>query len=150
EMYQVLDGPRVLASALILRSQTTAYYHSAGSSAEGMSIGAAKFLIFRACAELRKEGVSELNLGGARSQEHGMRAFKENFGARRTNLSEASLGDASLRRSVCRRRLHVDAGCSPRAGNGGKLTDDEWVDASPAKFRKRLARGDLPLTLARE
>ena len=91
ELFQAVDGARVLSSMLLLRSRLTAYDHTSGSSAEGMSVGASRLLIFLACNELRNERCVSLNLGGVRPHEAGLRAFKEHFGARPVELEAVSV-----------------------------------------------------------
>lgn len=86
ELFQVVDGNRVLSSMLLLRSRLAAYDHTSGSSPEGMDAGAPKLAVLRACEELRSEGCLELNLGGVRQHETGLRTFKEHFGARPVEL----------------------------------------------------------------
>lgn len=90
ELFQVVDGDRVLSSMLLLRSRLVAYDHTSGSSPEGMAAGAPKYAVFRACQELRNEGCAMMNLGGVRESEVGLRNFKEHFGARPVALQAAS------------------------------------------------------------
>jgi hypothetical protein len=57
EIFQAVDGDRVLSSILVLRSSTGAYYQSAGTSPEEMKLGASPFLISQVAGILRQEGV---------------------------------------------------------------------------------------------
>jgi hypothetical protein len=86
ELFQVVDGAKVLSSMLLLRAPRAAYDHTSGSSPEGMALGAARLGVFLACVALRSEGYTSLNLGGVRDNEAGLRAFKERFGARPVTL----------------------------------------------------------------
>lgn len=86
ELFQVVDGEHVLSSMLLLRSRLAAYDHTSGSSPDGMEAGAPKLAVLRACEELRHEGCLELNLGGVRQHESGLRTFKEHFGARAVEM----------------------------------------------------------------
>jgi Acetyltransferase (GNAT) domain len=88
EISQVMDGRDILSAALFLRSGPQAYYHSSGTSPEGMERGASALLIWEAAGALRAEGVNVLNLGGADSD--GLRRFKRGFGAREVHLEAAS------------------------------------------------------------
>lgn len=73
------DG-QVLSSMLVLRSARGAYDQSSGSSPQGMTAGAAQFLIHETAEALRAEGSAVLNLGGVRPEETGLRDFKSHFG----------------------------------------------------------------------
>lgn len=71
----------VLSSIVVLRSSRAAYYHSAGTTAEGMKLGASPFLITGVAAALRARGIREFNLGGAEPENAGLYRFKTGFGA---------------------------------------------------------------------
>lgn len=81
ELFQaVLDG-KLLSSLMVLMSDRGAYYQSAGTSPEGMAVGASPFLI-KEVAELLKERSIELfNLGGASDDNPGLVRFKSGFGS---------------------------------------------------------------------
>lgn len=81
EFFRVVRGDEVIASALLLRSPTVAYYHSAGASSEGLTLGAPTFLIAWMAALLREQGCAVLNLGGAGSDAEGLLRFKSGFGS---------------------------------------------------------------------
>lgn len=89
ELFQVLRGDTVLSSVLVLRAPKSGYYHSAGTSPEGMSLGASHFLIHSIASELKVEGAELFNLGGA-DETSSLARFKSGFGALRVSLPEAS------------------------------------------------------------
>jgi hypothetical protein len=80
ELFQAVQGEKVVSSELILRSSRSAYGHSMGTSSEGMNIGASHFLIFSVCKELEKRGFRTFNLGGA-PEGSTLARFKRGFGA---------------------------------------------------------------------
>ena len=88
ELVQAVRGDEVLSSILVLRARCAAYYHSAGTSPDGMAVGASHFLVASLAAALRDEGLQSFNLGGA-GDEGGLRRFKEGFGARVVPLEAA-------------------------------------------------------------
>jgi len=81
QIFQAVRDDLVLSSMLVIRSRTGAYYHSAGTSQEGMDIGASHFLVHSVARTLQEEGVKIFNLGGAEIENPGLRAFKSRFGA---------------------------------------------------------------------
>lgn len=81
QIFQAVRDDVVLSSMLVIRSRTGAYYHSAGTSQEGMDIGASHFLVHSVARTLQEEGVKNFNLGGAEIENPGLRAFKSRFGA---------------------------------------------------------------------
>jgi GNAT acetyltransferase-like protein len=80
ELYQAMLGDHVASSLLILRSEKGAYSESSGNSKEGMGIGASHFLRYETAVTLQAAGTEIFYLGGARSTEEGLRAFKAGFG----------------------------------------------------------------------
>jgi hypothetical protein len=89
EMFRAtLDG-QVLSSILILRSSGGTYYHSAGTSREGMAIGASHLLIKSVIEIVHGEGCRLFNLGGADPGNPGLERFKKGFGAQPVHLSAA-------------------------------------------------------------
>src|SRR5579871_5884869 len=80
EIFQALQGETVLSSVLVLRSAKAGYYESAGTSPEGMSLGASHFLIHAIGEHLRKERAVSFNLGGAEPGSS-LGRFKAGFGA---------------------------------------------------------------------
>jgi hypothetical protein len=88
-----------MSSILLLRSKRSAYYQSAGTSPEGMSVGASHFLIHNVCKKLKDGGVWVFNLGGA-PEGSSLARFKSGFGAVEVSLEACScyLGPAWLRK----------------------------------------------------
>jgi hypothetical protein len=80
ELFQAVRDDAVLSSMLIIRSPSSAYYHSAGTSEAGMETGASHFLVHSAARALQSEDVNLFNLGGADAESSGLRAFKSRFG----------------------------------------------------------------------
>jgi Acetyltransferase (GNAT) domain len=101
ELFRAVQADQVLSSILILRSARGAYYHSAGTSAEGMALGASHFLISRVIEVLRRENIELFNLGGADASNPGLERFKKGFGSREVLLESASFSLSSpLRRKL--------------------------------------------------
>ncbi len=86
----VLDG-KVLSSVLILMAQKGGYYHSAGTSSEGMACGASHFLVHEIGNTLQAEGKQVFNLGGVDQDNPGLERFKAGFGASPVRLESAEL-----------------------------------------------------------
>jgi RimJ/RimL family protein N-acetyltransferase len=86
ELYQAVRDGIAMSSILLLRSKRSAYYQSAGTSPEGMSVGASHFLIHRVCQKLRDNGVRVFNLGGA-PEGSSLARFKAGFGAAEISLA---------------------------------------------------------------
>ena len=89
ELFQVLHAGTVLSSLLVLLAPKGGYYHSAGTSPEGMALGASHFLIHSVARQLSAEGAEVFNLGGA-DEGSSLARFKGGFGALRVPLPEAS------------------------------------------------------------
>lgn len=102
ELFQAHDGRSVLSSILILRAPSGAYYHSAGTSPDGMQLGASQFLISSIASILQKEGLHLFNLGGAGDEAPGLQRFKSGFGAREIPLEAASFVFGSRGERVAR------------------------------------------------
>lgn len=90
ELFQAHDGSSLLSSILVLRAPRGAYYQSAGTSPEGMEIGASQFLISSVASILQQEGMYLFNLGGAGEEAPGLQRFKAGFGAHPVPLEAAS------------------------------------------------------------
>jgi hypothetical protein len=103
EIFQAVDGDRVLSSILVLRSSTGAYYQSAGTSPEGMKLGASPFLISQVAGILKQEGVQLFNLGGAGEDNPGLQRFKAGFNVRQIALQAATF----CPKSVAERKFHA-------------------------------------------
>lgn len=80
DLFQAIRNDAVLSSILVLISRTGAYYHSAGTSTEGMEIGASHFLVHSVARTLQDQGFKIFNLGGAQIDSPGLRTFKSRFG----------------------------------------------------------------------
>jgi hypothetical protein len=107
ELFQAVRDNRILSSILVVRSDKSAYYHSAGTSPDGMNIGASAFLICETALLLRNEGVDLFNLGGASSGENGLQRFKAGFGTKEIKLEAATISlESSIRRHM---RISVQA-----------------------------------------
>lgn len=89
ELFQALHGTTAVSSVLVLSAPKGSYYQSAGTSSEGMAIGASHFLIHSIAQQLRAEGAQIFNLGGA-DETSSLERFKEGFGASRVRLPSAS------------------------------------------------------------
>lgn len=90
ELFQAVADGRVESSALILRSSGGAYYQSAGTTPEGMELGASHFLLDYIARQLKAEGLSIFNLGGAEPGSS-LARFKTRFGATIVPLPAMSL-----------------------------------------------------------
>ena len=102
ELYQIVDRDAVYASALVLTSEQSGYYHSAGVTSIGRHSGASHYLVYRIGEALREEGKRVLNLGGAGPDNPGLVRFKEGFGATPVPLEAAQVDLAPdfVRRSM--------------------------------------------------
>lgn len=101
EFFRATRDGQVLSSILILRAARGAYYHSAGTSQEGMSVGASHFLIRHVAETLRSEGMEIFNLGGADASNSGLERFKTGFGAQPVHLQAAQFDvGTSLQRGL--------------------------------------------------
>jgi hypothetical protein len=89
EMFRATLEGEVLSSILVLRSALGAYYHSAGTSRDGMAIGASHLLIKRVVEALHDEGIERFNLGGAEASNPGLERFKKGFGPQPVHLAAA-------------------------------------------------------------
>lgn len=89
ELFQAVRGETVVSSVLVLSASEGAYYQSAGTSPEGMEMGASHFLIHGIALELKAGGARSFNLGGADANST-LQRFKEGFGAHRSRSSATS------------------------------------------------------------
>jgi hypothetical protein len=104
ELFQALLKDEIVSSVLVLRTPKMGYYHSAGTSPEGMALGASHFLL-RAIADLlRASGAEFFNLGGA-DLDSGLARFKRGFGARTVPLWSAECFTGSIWRRMARGAL---------------------------------------------
>ena len=91
EMYQAVHEDAVVSSILVLKSSQGAYYHSAGTSPEGMSLGASHLLIHECCKDLQAQRMEVFNLGGAAEKGSGLARFKSGFGSEVNELESAEV-----------------------------------------------------------
>ncbi len=106
ELFQATRDGNVLSSLLVLRAEKGSYYQSAGTSPEGMEIGASQFLIHHIAGELKSAGAHKFNLGGA-DEGSTLGRFKEGFGAGRVHLSSTSCYIATNWRYMVSRAIEV-------------------------------------------
>lgn len=147
EIFQVVDGATVLSSVLVIRSNASAYYHSAGTFPQGMSNGAAALLISEVATILRHERIHTFNLGGADEGADGLRRFKSGFGAREVVLEAAvvSLASPLKRRAVSALRLlraRPSLFVAAVAGKFAKLEHYAVFRGSPGEISARIERTD--------
>ncbi len=133
EIFRARLGGQVLSSILVLRAARGAYYHSAGTSPEGMEVGASHFLVKQVVEFLRTEGHEQFNLGGADASNPGLERFKAGFGAKPVNLEAAQFYLGSrLQKGIgalvalCRRFSTPE----PKSKGGRKLTACQEVTRS--------------------
>lgn len=111
-IYQARLAGEVVSSILVLRSAAGAYYHSAGTSPDGMRLGASVFLISELADALRADGCTVFNLGGTDPDQEGLRRFKAGFGAITVPLesSQSFFGNKLRQKLVTAyQRLRADA-----------------------------------------
>lgn len=89
ELFQAVVETNVLSSVLVLLSSRTGYYQSAGSSHDGMNLGASHFLINGIAGVLKEEGRDTFNLGGA-AEGSSLARFKLGFGPETVELPAAT------------------------------------------------------------
>lgn len=89
EIYQATLNGSVVASGLVLRAPRAAYYHTSGSTPEGLASRAVPLLIHEITLTLAAEGVEVFNLGGA-LPESPLGLFKRCFGATPVALEAAT------------------------------------------------------------
>ncbi len=94
-IFQAEHDGNVVSSLLVLNAPTGAYYQSAGTTPEGMEIGASTFLISQVAGVLAAESKTVFNLGGAGPESEGLKRFKSGFGAEPVPLHAASYQLAS-------------------------------------------------------
>lgn len=83
---------KTLSSIFLLQSQSSSYYQSAGTSAEGMEHGSSVFLIYQTAQELARQGQECFDLGGTFAEDSpGLARFKSGFGGTETAFEEVHL-----------------------------------------------------------
>lgn len=95
ELFQAVADRQVLSSILVLQSQRGGYYHSAGTSSQGMACGASHLLVHDIAVILQAEARRQFNLGGASEAGSGLEQFKRGFGARRVDLQAVQCSTAT-------------------------------------------------------
>lgn len=110
QLVQATLGERLVSSILVLRAERGAYYQSAGTSPEGMQLGASQYLILSTAAMLRAEGMERFNLGGADPEAAGLQRFKSGFGAVEVELEAASVPVGGATERAARRAVSRAAG----------------------------------------
>lgn len=104
-LHQAMAGGEVVSSILVLRAPHAAYYQSAGTSAQGMELGASHLLILETAALLASEGVTLFNLGGAEESSAGLYRFKSGFGTRPIALEAGRFDVTGGARRLVRRAI---------------------------------------------
>jgi hypothetical protein len=94
-IFQASYSGDVVSSLLVLNAPSGAYYQSAGTTPEGMEIGASTFLVSEIIRTLAEEGRTAFNLGGAGNESEGLRRFKSGFGAQPVTLAAGTYQLAS-------------------------------------------------------
>lgn len=89
ELFQAIHEGSVLSSILVLRAAKGSYYQSAGTSPDGMAMGASHFLVHSVAIGLKTDGAHIFNLGGA-DEDSTLGRFKRGFGASHVPLYSAS------------------------------------------------------------
>lgn len=89
ELFQVVREGHILSSVLVLHAETGSYYQSAGTSPDGMDVGASHFLIHHIALELKAAGARTFNLGGANA-DSSLGRFKKGFGTAEIPMSSVS------------------------------------------------------------
>jgi hypothetical protein len=89
EFFQARVSNHVLSSILLLKAERGVYYHSAGTSPEGMVCGASPFLVYETANILQTEKMEAFNLGGATELSPGLYRFKTAFGGMQIHLEAA-------------------------------------------------------------
>jgi RimJ/RimL family protein N-acetyltransferase len=98
ELFQAVLGEKVLSSALVLLAERGAYFHSAGTSPDGIACGASHYLWHEVANIMRARSIEVLNLGGADPDNHGLQRFKTRFGATKVGLQSAEFFLGSMAR----------------------------------------------------
>ncbi|MEP6886699.1 MAG: GNAT family N-acetyltransferase [Nitrospirales bacterium] len=95
ELFQAVADGQVVSSILVLLSERGGYYHSAGTSPEGMACGASHVLVHDIAVTLQAEARWQFNLGGVSEAGSGLEQFKRGFGARRIDLQAVQCSTAT-------------------------------------------------------
>ena len=102
KIFEAVRDGEVLSSCLVLIAEKGAYYHSGGSSAEGMNCGSSHFLIHEISKTLQADSIELFNLGRVNEGNEGLERFKIGFGTERFPTEDARffLGNQIRRRAI--------------------------------------------------
>jgi hypothetical protein len=89
ELFQAFRDGRVLSSAFVIKAERGAYYFWAGTTAEGMTLGASHYLVHEIAKIMQEESLDFFNLGGTGLENKGLIEFKRGFGPREVTLEAA-------------------------------------------------------------
>lgn len=107
-LYQIHEGGDAVASMLALRAAHGVYYHSAGTTPEGMKSGASHFLLHEIARSLQEERITRFNLGGVSPDQGGLRRFKSGFGTTEVPLTATiALYGNQLRHEIAAKMVKV-------------------------------------------
>ncbi len=95
EVFQAVADGQVLSSILVLQSERGGYYHSAGTSPEGMACGASHLLVHDIAVTFQAEARWQFNLGGVSEAGSGLEQFKRGFGTRGIELEAVQCSTAT-------------------------------------------------------
>ena len=107
QLFQAMAGDTVQSSMLVLLAARGAYYHSAGSSPEGMACGASPWLVHETARTLQERGLEVFNLGGATETNPGLFRFKTDFGTTPVPLQAVTLYLGSTFWKTCKATLRA-------------------------------------------
>ena len=99
-IYQATIGEKIFSSKLVFFVNDYAYYHSGGTTEEGMKIGASHFLMYSIVDSLRKKGIKILNLDLASAAAGGLARYKSDFGSEVWKVDRVSCQFKKLPRLV--------------------------------------------------
>ena len=105
ELFQAWLDDELLASLLILRTEHTGYYQTAGTNPDGMSLGASPYLVTETAKLLAADRLRWFNLGGAGNDSTGLRRFKKGFGSEEISLQAARYSFASPLARIYRKAM---------------------------------------------
>ena len=93
------DGHPV-ASILTVRYKDTLVYKYGGSDKSFSNLGGMHFLLWKAIQEAKKEGLLQFDLGRSDWNDQGLIAFKDRWGASRSDLAYWRYGSGSVRGAI--------------------------------------------------
>ncbi|MBZ5580678.1 MAG: GNAT family N-acetyltransferase [Acidobacteriia bacterium] len=122
-LFQAVAGAETVSSMTVAESSGGGYLHTAGTSPEGMRIGASHFLLYEILKACRQNGGRIFNLGGVSDLSSGLALYKRHFGAHPVTLEAAEFDVGAAWRRVVR----ISA---------GKLRD--WAARENWRWRRRI------------